>query len=45
MKRVPCVVAVDGACCSWQDGVEGFDVRESEALVAYVVFVPFLLVE
>jgi hypothetical protein len=38
--------AVDGACCSLVGGCEGFNgVRVSEALAAYVVLVPFLLVE
>jgi len=28
VEWVPCVAAVYGACCSWQDGVKGFMVYE-----------------
>jgi hypothetical protein len=42
----PYVAALDGASCSLQDGVKVFAGRVlSEALEAYVVLVPFLLVE
>ena len=46
MEWGPYVAALDGASCSLQDGVKVFAGRVlSEALEAYVVLVPFLLVE